>query len=118
MNSVLGFNSDRIISEENDLRVYESGREVCLSDQAWNVRRKEIWERDERRCQCTKDCPEHIGKQCGKFLALTMKLAIELRAEIGHVHHKTKRGMGGGTRDDQKGNLVLFCWKCHAREKE
>jgi 5-methylcytosine-specific restriction endonuclease McrA len=56
----------------------------------WMKRRKEVWERDNRRCV-----------RCARLLCL---------AEM-DAHHKLERSRGGG---DELGNLECRCRACHS----
>lgn len=96
----------------NDIEVIQDKvtcepREICHG-KSWNVRREEVWERDRRRClDCNQPVPlHHVKRKDGQV--------IEKAAEI---HHKTKRGMGGGKRDDRKENLATLCWQCHDKRE-
>lgn len=71
------------------------GREI-LSPYQWQVRRYECGLR--AHCSC---------ERCGVFTAF----------EFGDPHHKIKRGMGGGFRDDRLENLEWLCKECHRVEE-
>lgn len=75
-------------------RVTEDGREI-LSRTAWAIRSHECGYLAGFRCQ-----------RCSMFTDGT-----------GEAHHKIKRGMGGGFRDDRMENLEWLCRPCHRREE-
>jgi 5-methylcytosine-specific restriction endonuclease McrA len=71
--------------------IYDDGREV-LKESAWRERRREVWERDGKRC-----------RGCARRLSL---------AEA-HIDHIRLRGMHGAARDDRRENLRTLCATCH-----
>jgi 5-methylcytosine-specific restriction endonuclease McrA len=71
--------------------IHADGREV-LKGKAWQERRREVWERDGKRC-----------RRCARRLSL---------AEA-HIDHIQLRGMHGATRDDRADNLRTLCAACH-----
>jgi|SRR5579885_2233186 len=103
-------------SEKNGVRSYHDGREVCVTRDAILLRRRQVWIRDGRRCQCMKDCPSHAGHKCNRLLAITVKIAEETNTPVAHIHHRKRRGMAGGARDDRMDNLITECGFCHAGE--
>lgn len=103
-------------TEQNGIRTFANGREVCVTEAAKLKRRQTVWLRDARRCQCTKDCAAHRGRKCNALLALTIKMAQEFSLPVAHIHHKRRRGLGGSTRDDRSEKLVTSCGICHAGE--
>jgi hypothetical protein len=103
--------------EQNGIRTFRDGREVCVTPEAILARRREVWIRDERRCQCMKDCSTHKGRKCNRLLALTMKIAEETNTPLAHVHHGKRRGVSGSTRDDRAENLLTECGICHWGEE-
>jgi 5-methylcytosine-specific restriction endonuclease McrA len=74
----------------------EDGREI-LSPADWSKRRKQVWERAWYYCE----------GGCGRITDLA----------DGEAHHKIKRGMGGGFRDDRLENLEWLCRECHRIEE-
>jgi len=86
----------------NGVRIYADGREVCKSPSAWKRRRVEVLRLAGFRCQCREDCAWHRGRRCGASLR-----------KWAEIHHKKRRGLGGGRRDDRKENLEADCLQCH-----
>lgn len=95
------------------VRIYPDGREVCVTRAATERRRLEVIARAGRRCECREDCESHRGRRCNRRIAATMNEALFVSAVVAHIHHKTRRGMGGGKRDDRIDNLMCLCYKCH-----
>lgn len=74
-------------------KITKDGREV-LTGKHWSERKE--------------DCAalaNYLCANCRRFTAW----------QFGDVHHKVKRGMGGGFRDDRLGNLTWLCRACHTR---
>lgn len=70
-------------------------REVCVTEAAWQRRRKLIAERAKGKCEkrnCNAPFPH------------------------GDAHHKDPRKAGGGSRDDHPDNLLWLCARCHRLE--
>ena len=86
--------------------VQRGEREICYG-QAWQDRRKEAHER-------ALGCCERMG--CGKTAPLhnLMDDRGVVWCRSGEAHHKRRRGLGGGTRNDALVNLEWLCWRCHA----
>jgi hypothetical protein len=103
-------------SEQDGIRTFASGREVCVTEAAVLARRREVYLRDGCRCQCMKDCAHHRGRKCNRFVVLTMKISEETNTPVAHVHHKKRRGVAGSTRDDRAENLLTECGVCHGGE--
>ena len=76
-------------------KITKDGREV-LTGKHWLDRREDCAARSMYRCD-----------RCG----------ISTQWGCGEVHHKIKRGMGGGFRDDRLGNLEWLCLPCHREEE-
>ncbi len=70
----------------------KDGREICRSEYAWLLRRRDVWMRDQGCCVA-----------CGKPVALP-------DASVDHIE---PRRMGGGSRDDRPENLRTMCFDCH-----
>jgi hypothetical protein len=89
-----------------DRTVIRAGREIC-EGQAWQERRKECHDRAGGYCECgcTRWAPLHDVKDPDG----------RVRTKAGEAHHKRKRGMGGGFRDDSLANLQWLYWECHDR---
>lgn len=79
---------------EDGIRKYPNGREVCKTKAAWQKRREEVWERDERVCHFSNGAQHGI---CFTYLALC----------DAHIHHLRKRSLGG--RNDAMSNLTTLC---------
>ena len=84
--------------KQNPVKVTSDGREKIRNNGAgtryWQKRRREVYDRDEGRCQ-----------GCGKLIPF-------VDAEIDHIR---KRSLGGG---DEAANLRTMCggmFGCHAR---
>lgn len=80
---------------ENDIKVLADGREICLTEEAWQKRREERWRMDGMICQ-------------GKIFGLPH--GIEVGLSEAQIHHIRKRSLG---RDDRLENLITFCEACH-----
>lgn len=104
-------------TERDGVRISPDGHEVCQTQAAWDRRRGERLKIAGYRCECKRDCPAHRFRRCNAPLVLHAKDAIGA-GQVAHVHHKTKRGMGGGTRDDRVENLEANCPYCHLQEEE
>lgn len=102
--------------EQNGIRTFDDGREVCATQEAWGARRREVWLRDGRRCQCAGDCHHHKNRKCNALTSLTLAMAAETSVPVAHIHHGKRRGLGGSTRDDRLDNLFTNCGLCHANE--
>jgi hypothetical protein len=76
-------------------RVMPDGREI-LTGKHWQDRKLECGTRDNFHCR---RCRHYTG-------------VFE-----GEAHHKIKRGMGGGFRDDRLENLEWLCRECHEAEE-
>jgi hypothetical protein len=83
----------RLKKRAKKTRVMEDGREI-LSPAAWSKRREEV-----------------------RFLANSCCCRCNHFCAHGEVHHKIKRGMGSGFRDDRIGNLEWLCLICHRAEE-
>jgi hypothetical protein len=95
------------------VRIYPDGREVAVTREAWERRRREAIARAGRRCECREDCESHRGRRCNRRVTATMNEALFISAVVANVHHKKRRGMGGGHRDDRLENLECDCPNCH-----
>lgn len=76
------------------IRITKDGREIC-SRYRWSIRRLAVGA--DARWLC-----ERCGRSTG---------------DEGECHHKIKRGMGGGFRDDRLENLEWLCRECHQVEE-
>jgi hypothetical protein len=87
-------------------------REICRTEDAWQKRRKETFDRAHGRC-------EHVypnGRRCDRFAPLHDQYDRDgdLMLPAGHAHHKNgTRGLGGGKRDDSLENLLWLDADCH-----
>jgi hypothetical protein len=81
------------------------GREVCITPAAWRARKMAVLERDRFRCQ--------LAVEVGRNPHL-----IHVVPNFPHhgwtADHKTKRGLGGSSRNDNMNNLRATCDFCHA----
>lgn len=85
--------------------VLRGEREICHGT-AWEARRKEVHDRANGRCE-------------RDFRPAPLHNAYDANGETipaGHAHHKRRRGMGGGFRDDRATNLEWLCSGCHTEE--
>lgn len=87
------------------VRILTDGREVCVTQAAWNRRRQEVLKRAGHRCECREDCQWHRGRRCKRMIGLAGWLT--------HIHHRTRRGTAGAKRDDRIENLEANCVHCH-----
>lgn len=86
--------------------VVRGEREICHGT-AWEQRRQEVHLRAGGRCERDgRPAPLH------DFYDGSGEISIP----AGHAHHKRKRGMGGGFRDDRAINLEWLCSGCHFEE--
>lgn len=86
--------------------VLRGEREICHGA-AWEQRRSEVHLRAGGACErCRGRALLHdFYDQYGDLVLIA-----------GHAHHKRKRGMGGGFRDDRATNLEWLCSGCHLEE--
>lgn len=87
--------------------------EICISPEEWEARREEVGTAAGFMCQaprCDTVAPLHdieVEREEGVMPYI-------IRA--GQAAHRTPRRMGGGSRDDKRGNLLWLCWVCHHME--
>lgn len=81
------------------VRYLPDGRQIDLTEAAWQRRRKEVFERERGLCErCMTLAPLHNTDQ----------------AFAGHAHHINGRKDG----DDRAEGLEWLCGRCHAREHQ
>jgi len=79
------------------LRPREAEGREKLTPYQWRKRREELCTQAHGRCQrCT--YPTTLSE--------------------GHAHHKERRGLGGGKRNDSLSNLEWLCQSCHIKEHQ
>ena len=101
------------------VRIYPSGREVCVTRAAWNRRREERFGAANGRCECREKCASHSFRgRCSRPLALSGREAKELGIWLADAHHVDGRGIGGGKRDDRLSEIRIYCRPCHLAEEE
>lgn len=105
-------------TERDGIRIYKDGREVCRTREAWDRRRGARLKIADYQCECKRECPHHKFHRCRRPLALHEDEASDLGIDVAHVHHLTKRGIGGAARDDRVENLEADCPACHLLEEE
>jgi len=81
------------------IKTLRDGREICQTATGWSQRRKELYKREQGKCQnCKVYAPLH---NTGESFS-------------GHAHHK----FGRKRKDDRLEVLVWLCGFCHAREHQ
>ena len=85
------------------------GRVVCLTEAEREANRTAVFEAAQGLC-----------KGCGVWAPLKgfRAFAGARLTPAGHAHHRKRRGLGGGTRDDRVENQDWLCAECHKREHE
>lgn len=114
-NSTLRRTPFRAKRKASRIKVLSDGREICYGE-AWEQRKREVWERDAHRCQW-----EAIGVQDSHggtvnplYLARCQRHVSwdEARLSIDHVVKRSKR------RDDRLSNLRVLCAYHHRLRHE
>jgi len=102
-------------------RTLRDGREVCTGSD-WEKRRQEVHLRASGRCE--RELLIDTGGQRRRRMRCDKPAPLhnfyngdgEVVIPAGHAHHKRRRGMGGGFRDDRAANLEWVCSGCHIEE--
>jgi 5-methylcytosine-specific restriction endonuclease McrA len=81
---------------ERGVRHLPDGREIDLTERAWQCRRKALYEREEGVCE-----------DCGRYAPLHPD-----DSPAGHAAHVTRRKV----HDDRLSNLRWLCARCHILE--
>jgi hypothetical protein len=85
--------------------------EICRTAIEWEERRAELCERASHRCEiCFRIAPLHDTQR--QFLTSDGTAVIRF-FPAGHAHHKERRGLGGGNRNDALDGLVWLCEEHH-----
>lgn len=66
----------------------------------------EAWRRAGGRCECTRQCPSHIGARCNRVLDPYNQTA----GMQWHAHHTVSQDAGGA---DTVENCEILCLECH-----
>jgi 5-methylcytosine-specific restriction endonuclease McrA len=64
------------------------------------------WKRAGGRCECKRQCPEHLGRRCNKELDPKNNVS----GKKWHAHHIVSQEAGGS---DTLENCEILCIKCH-----
>lgn len=79
----------------------------------WESQRRKVWQRSGGRCEAIVFVGTPRERRCNRLLAFNLKMSSETGLPVMHCHHKKRRGIGGGKRNDDMRNLKAECPRCH-----